>query len=369
MKKILLGCYGVPGRGGASTVLYLLFERMQRDGLDVAYVNLIEEPDEVFCRYLFGAGFSNPRSLKNVHTCILHEPLWRAHAALAELIDALAPDLLLGFSFIAARLLELAAPRRPVVFMTAGSRQVQHLIETGALRDFLGFRQSVTRGVTFPVPPENHERQAAEAADLIIVHSPLVKFAFEHFFPAQAGKIYANIISVADFIYAEAEQFAAYNRPFAQRDIDLIFVASSWNRLEKNYALVQKIIARCAGLQVHIVGEVEQPRPAAHYHGAIRRREDIYALLGRSKTLLCPSLVDAAPGVLFEASAMGCNVIASPNCGNWQLCNAQLLAECCSSDVFVSKIPLSLASVYEDNREHFRGGYADLVETLSVCGS
>jgi hypothetical protein len=63
---------------------------------------------------------------------------------------------------------------------------------------------------------------------------------------------------------------------------------------------------------------------------------------------------------------MGCNVIASPNCGNWQLCNEQLLADRCSPEAFLSKIKLSLAEPYKDNQEHFRGGYEDLVDTLSV---
>lgn len=364
-KKILLGCYEVPGWGGAATVLYLLFEKMQREGLDVAYVNLVSEKDEVFFRYLFGNNFGNPRSLANVHTCILEEPLWRAHAALTHLIGSLASDLLFGFGFSAARLMKLAAPGKPLVFMTSGCSQTKQLLKSGAIRDFMAFRRSVVRGVVFPMQ-NDQERRAVEACDLIILHSPLVRFAFEHFFPSHLGKIYSNLISVADFIYPEAGPFADLKRPFAQRDIDLIFVASSWNRPEKNYGLVRQIVSRCDGLNVHIVGEVDQPCPPAQHHGVIAQREDVYELLGRSKTLVCPSLIDPAPGVLFEASAMGCNVIASPNCGNWQLCNEHLLATRCMRGAFLSKIMLSLAGSYRDNREHFCGGYADLVDTLSV---
>jgi glycosyltransferase involved in cell wall biosynthesis len=119
-------------------------------------------------------------------------------------------------------------------------------------------------------------------------------------------------------------------------------------------------------LNIHIVGDVDRPCPPARQHGVVARREDLYDLLGRSKTIVCPSLLDAAPGVLFEASAMGCNVITSPNGGNWQLCNERLLAERCSADVFVSRINRSLAAPHEDNRERFRGGYVDLVDTLTA---
>ncbi|MGH7963153.1 MAG: glycosyltransferase [Candidatus Binatia bacterium] len=365
-KRILLGCYEVPGWGGAATALYLLFARMQRDGLDVAYVNLISEKDAAFFRRLFGDNFGNPQALENVYTCLLEEPLWRQHVALADVIERVSPHFLLGRGFIAARLMKLAAPRLPVVFMTAGSRQVQYLIETGACRDFMAFRRSIGCGIAFSVPPENRERQAVETCDLIIVHSPLVRFALEHFFPAQEGKIHPDIISVADLIYPEAERFAALAQPFMQRDIDLIFVASSWHRPEKNYGLVQTIASRCDRLNVHVVGDVDQPRLPAQYHGVMTRREDLYALLGRSKTLICPSLIDAAPGVLFEASAMGCNVIASPNCGNWPLCNEQLAADQCSLDAFLAKVQPSLSQTFKDNRERFRGGYEGLVNILRV---
>ncbi|MBI3801864.1 MAG: glycosyltransferase [Deltaproteobacteria bacterium] len=364
-RRIVLGCYEIPGWGGAATVSYLLFERMQREGLDVAYVNLVSEADEVFLRYVFGDNFGNPRALENVYTCTLKDPLWRAHSGLADLIGALAPDLLFGFGFIAARLLKLAAPGKPLVFMTSGSRQVKHLVETRAIKDFMAFERSVRRGIVFPLQ-NDQERRAVEACDLLIIHSPLVRFAFDHFFPTQSGKIYSNLISVADFIYPEAEHFQELKRPFAQRDIDVIFIASSWTRPEKNYGLVKKLVSGCQGLSMHIVGSVEQPQLAAQYHGVMTRREDLYDLLGRSKTLVCPSLLDPAPGVLFEASAMGCNVIASPNCGNWQLCHEQLLADRCSPDAFLQRIRLSLTGPYKDNHENFRGGYKDLVDTLGV---
>lgn len=365
-KRILLGCFDVPGWGGASTVLYLLFERMQRDGMDVAYVNLVSKSEEGFLRDHFGHQFGNPRCLENVHTCIVDEPLWRSHVFLEHLIRSVAPDLLFGLGFIAARLMELAGPHLPVVFMTAGSRQVKHLVETGAIRDFMAFKKGVERGMAFPMPQNHPERLAVEACDLIIIHSPLVRFAFDHFFPGQAGKIYTNIISVADFIYPEAEQFKHFRKSWAERDIDIIFVASSWSRPEKNYPLVRKIVSRCDGLSIHVVGQVDRSCSPARHHGVVNHGKALYELLGRSKTLVCPSLVDPAPGVLFEASAMDCNVIASQNCGNWQLCHEQLLADRCSPRAFLSRVDLSLKALYKDNPQSYRGGYEDLVDVLSV---
>ena len=345
---------------------YLLFERMQREGFDVCYINLVHENDQPFLRSLFGCNVGNPRSLANVDTCVLEEPLWRAHVNLSRLITSVKPDLLFGFGFIAARLFQLAMPGLPLVFMTAGSRQLGHLVETGAIRDFIGFKRRVAEGVRFPISAAHPERRAAESADLIIVHSPLVRFAFNHFFPTCTGKIYASDISVADLIYPEVETYACLDLPWGKRDIDVLFIASRWNRPEKNQRLMKKIISRCRGLNLHVVGSMDGPCPGAQQHGVIAVRRVLFELLGRSKTLVCPSALDAAPGILFEASGMGCNVIASRNCGNWQLCNEELLADNNSPQAFLSKIERSLAQPYKDNQDQFRGGYKDLVETLSV---
>jgi glycosyltransferase involved in cell wall biosynthesis len=365
-KKILLSCFEIPGWGGANTCLYQLFERMQREGHDVAYVNLVDEAHAPFFRYVFGEHFGNPRALAGVHTCILEQPIWRTHDGLSGLIDSYAPDLLVGFGFIAALLLREAAPRRPVVFLTAGARHVQRLIAQGAVRDFMDFERQVARGVFFPIDADDHEHSALARSDLIVLHSPLVRFAFEQLYARYARTFYTPTISVADIIYPEVEPFAALRRPFAERDIDLIFIASSWERPEKNYRLAAAIAAQRSHLRMHVIGEVATPRFPAEYHGVVSQRETLYTLLGRSKTIVCPSLVDAAPGVLFEASAMGCNIVASPNCGNSALCNPHLLAARCTRNAFLEAIDRSLGAPYPDNREQFRGGYAELVDLLSV---
>src|SRR5574341_2562582 len=91
-KRVLLGCYEVPGWGGAATSHYQLFERMQSDGWDVAYVNLVSDKDAAFLRPLFGQRFGNPRGLANVQTCVLRPPIWDAQPCVAQRIGEVAPD-------------------------------------------------------------------------------------------------------------------------------------------------------------------------------------------------------------------------------------------------------------------------------------
>jgi len=365
-KRILLACYEVPGWGGASTYLYQLFRRMQRDSLDVSYVNLVEEADAVYFRYLWGDGFGNPLRLENVVACILRGPLWQPHAAIIEIIRERSPEILVGCGFFAARLLELAAPQLPTVFMTSGSHQLKRLIERGHVKDFMDFRARAEGGLTYPVLPDDPEERAAAAADLIIVHSPLVRFAFEHFFPWHMGKVYTGTISPADVVYAESGGFAALRRRFAERDVDVMFVANDWGRPEKNYGLAKSIASHCRDVSVHIVGELHDPHPPGHPHGLVADRERFHQLLGQTKTVVCPSLMDAAPGVLFEASAMGCNVIASKNCGNWQLCSDRLVPERCALAPFLDAIEIAVSAPVADNGARFRGGYQELVDTLTA---
>ncbi len=363
-KRILFGCDEVPECGRAATSHYQLFERMLRDGFDAAYVNLVPEADELFLRYQFGDHCGNPRALDNVYNCVLDEP--QRSLPLARLIESLAPDLLLASGHIATLLLKRAAPQLPVVFIAAGSQRLQSLIETCAVRDFMGFERSVARGVVFSVPPDCPEQAAVAASELVVVSSAHVRFAFEHFFGPHFGKIYATTVSPADLTYAEAEQFKDLRRPFLERDIDIIFAAGSWCRPEQSHRLARQIASRCHGLNIHVIGAVDRQRFPATHHGVMARCEKRYALFGRCKTVVCPSLADTVPCALFEASAMGCNVIASPNCDSALLCNEQLLVERSDCNAFIGTIRRALTEVHQDNRERLFGGYGDLVDTLSA---
>jgi glycosyltransferase involved in cell wall biosynthesis len=212
------------------------------------------------------------------------------------------------------------------------------------------------------------EKQAVEISDLVITHSGLIKDLLHCFFPLHSGKVYSRVIWRAEWIGQDALGHAQLAEPFYERDIDLLFVASRWSRPVKNYAWVKGIVSQCRDLVVHIVGEVEQELNGVAHHNFIVGREDLYSLMGRAKTVVCPSLFDAAPGILFEASALGCNIVASKNCGNWRICNEQLLVDPFSLSGFVENARLSLARKLADNMDYFleTNSYGDLIDTLMV---
>lgn len=359
--RILIAVYEVPGWGGAATTRYDLFARMQRDGMEVAFVNLVHPADAIFFRHVFRETFGNPAQLANVHTHVLELPLWRAHASLAATIDAFQADLMVGVGFIATRLLRLACSTLPLVMLTTGSRRLKRLISDGTVRDFVTFQRNVLRGVRYRPPLDDLEAGAEEAADLIIPHAPPARFAVAYFARQQARKLYARDLSMADVVYEEAVR-SGPGRPFHERDIDVLFACSSWDDAEKNLPLVSRLVASLPHRAVHVAGELDQQLPA-RCHGLVDRAT-LLDLMRRARVFVSPSLFDAAPNVLFEASALGCNVVASPNCGNVDLCHEALRVERPSVAGFVRCIERGLQTPYADHRARFFGGYRDLVDTL-----
>jgi glycosyltransferase involved in cell wall biosynthesis len=367
-KKILMGCYAEPCHAGANTSAYRLFKMMQGDGLDVHYVNLIDERDADYYRYIFGNNFDNPQCLDGVYNCVLTGCLFNQHPELADLIEQISPDISIGVEYIAALLMKRAAPQTNLLFIASGCKQVKTHIEKKKARDAISLIESMRRTTGVPVILDNYESQAVVNSDFVITVSDMIKFFYQHFYPFQIGKIYTDVVWCIDWAYKGAQDFLRLNRSFSKREIDIIFVASAWNRAEENYRFVKEMVSQFKGLNIHIVGEVEKRIPYAKHHRLMTKLEDLFALLGNTKTVVCASLFDGSPGILFEASAMGCNIVASRNCGNWQICNEGLLVDPFNLDNFVDKIPLSLRQKYDDNIEIFlkTNSYKNLIDTILV---
>lgn len=360
--RLLLGSVDVPHWGGAASVHYALFDLMRRDGHAVHYVNLPLGGEAPMLQTRFGRGWENPRDLPDVATLILADPLWRLHENLAAHIAALRPDLLVARGYIAAWVMRRAAPELPLVFLVTGSHRLKQLLYDGLVDDYLDFERLARRGVEFPEPARDREREAIEGSDLIVLHSPHVRRVYQHFVPGHLGTVYARDISDADGVYAAAQPFAHLARPFAERDIDVLLVASDWRRPEKNYPLAARLARACPELRFHLVGAAPDDDAPLARHGLIGDAAALFALYGRARAVVSPSRFDAAPGVLFEASAMGGNVVATPNCGNWQLCHEELVAPTAAQ--LPDRLRRAVTAPLPDRRARFLGGYAELVEVL-----
>jgi glycosyltransferase involved in cell wall biosynthesis len=367
-RKLLIACYEVPGFGGASTSAYDLYRSLREDGFDVALLCLIEERDRDFYEYTFGDRLGNPAGLPGVTTYGFTGALRDPQPGLGRIITEIGPDVMLAVGYIAALVLRAAAPERRLAFFTAGSQQAQSAIDHGRAPDAVTLARRFPGVRAAPATPADQERLAVEAADLVIMHSPMILEFFRHFYSGAEAKLYPRVVWMAEWIHRGARRHEDLARPFGARDIDLLFVASTWDRREKNYPLVEAIAAGHPQAVVHVVGDVATRIPGVVHHGFVAAREAMLALLGNARTVVCPSRIDAAPGILFEASALGCNVVASRNCGNWRLCHPDLLVEPYRTREFIEKSARSLTGKFPDQMDAFLrpSSYEDLVETLMV---
>lgn len=367
-RKILLASYEVPGYGGASTASYRLLDFLRASGYPTSFVNLIDEQDAEFFRYVFGPSVGNPRSLENVHNCELAGRLYGPHPELTRLVDEIQPDVMIGAGFIAALLLARAAPSGPLVFLTTGCQQLKNAIMRKRVSSYLDVKKEIERGIRRPDITSPEERSAMDAASLVVVHSEMTRDLYGYYFPHHTGRIAPETLSFARWIHADALEHADLARPFEERDIDVLFVASDWRRPEKNGAFVQRIASLMKGRRVAIAGEIERPPRHATSHGLVASRRETFALMGRARVVVSPSSFDTAPGVLFEASALGCNVVASENCGNASLCEEGLLVREFTPRAFAGAAERALESKRQDNIESFlsTAAFDNFLETLDV---
>jgi glycosyltransferase involved in cell wall biosynthesis len=278
---------------------------------------------------------------------------------------------LLGIGWKAAALMKRAAPEKHLTFMTTGLSHMRVFLQEMGVEDFVSFNQILRHSTSESRPRWNGvslEQEAARTADSIITHSDTIRLLYRILFESQMAKVCDEVIWFAEWIAQDALDHSDLRRPFGERDIDVLFIASNWMRPEKNYKLLKEIASRCKGMGIHIVGEVGEKTPHAVDHGLIAARSDLFSLMGRARAVVSPSLFDAAPGILFEASVMGCNIVASKNCGNWRLCNDTLLVDPFHVDGFVEKISIAICQKYEDNMDYFLGmnSYRKLMNRLLV---
>jgi glycosyltransferase involved in cell wall biosynthesis len=341
---------------------------MRGDGYDAHYVTMLDPDDTPYHQLVGGRDRDNPILAADVRQCRLRGNATSAQPELTDLIARLDPDVAIGFGFMATQLLKDAAPARPTVLITGTCRQAQDYVTSGRAADALSLSEGLHAGAITPRVINPAEQRAVATCDLVVMHSPLVLEMFRRFFSGALGKLYPNVISFAEWICEGARRWLPHARRFADRDIDALFVATDWSRPEKNYALLRAIARRLPTLRLHVVGDVPAALPGVVHHGFLASRAALFDLLGRARCLACPSLIDAAPGVLFEGSTMGCNVIASKNCGNWALCHPELLADPFGPDAFTACIRRAVQRPYEDRVETLRlsRSYGELMAVLTA---
>jgi glycosyltransferase involved in cell wall biosynthesis len=363
----VFGCYEIPGYGGASTAAYRFFELVQRQGYEASFINLVSQEDDLRFNRLFGRNYGNPKALKNVSNCLLDQPLFSQQDNLSRLLMTLESDIMVGFDYIASFLMKQAAPQTYLIFYTMGCEQLKAYVDQNHISDLQAFSQFAARSGQKLQVRHRFEKEAAENADLIITHSDVIKSLYVRFFPECISKIHDKVIWVADWIYQEALEYRHFKKPFAARSVDLLFIASSWSRIEKNFSMIKNLVPHLKDLRIHLVGETDIKIHGVTHHGLVTDRSTLFSILGDARTVASLSLYDAAPQILFEGSALGCNLVSSKNSGNWMICNENLLVNPLTEDRALAAIRKSLRAEALDNIEYFLGkdSYNSFVDVLS----
>jgi glycosyltransferase involved in cell wall biosynthesis len=347
--RILVACKHVPYWGGDSTIGYLLCQQLQARGVEAHYANLVEAATYPELIRRLGADAANPLGLPNVHVVFVravHEPEpERVHA----LVRRIRPEVALAVNIAAAVQLRPAAPDTPLWFWPSSSFQLKAALTRGIVRSALDARAALEAGRAVP-RTHDMEAQVVAEADRILCHSGPMRAWFEYFYPEHRTKLAPALLPGDALLREDLRRFQAPRMAFRMRPIDLLFVANRWDRPEKNPALMRELIGRSPDLVIHVAGECAPRPPHAVYHQFVRR-EALIRLMGQVRAVVSPSLYDAAPNVLVEGHAMGCNVVASRNCGNWTLCPPDLLVEPFTTEVFLQRIRRAVTRDYAGQAE------------------
>ena len=369
--RVLFASLSVPGMGGSSTAAYDLFTRMCEDGGTAHFLNLVEEQRAALVEFTYGPAAGNPGALPNVHNYWLPRDFSAPQPELTALVEALDPDVIIGVGWIAAGALLRAAPGRRTVLLTGSCRSAQDYVTTGRAKDVVSLIDTLRASPDMALRQSEGERDVYQSCGLVLTHSSQTFELVQRFFPRALGKIYPEVFWFAEWICDGARMWAHRARSFDQRDIDVLFIATRWSRREKNSPLMQALARRFRQAAVHVVGDASGLPPSVTHHGFVAERERLFDLLGRARCVVCPSLMDAAPGVLFEAAVLGCNVVASRNCGNWEVCHPDLLADPCELERFADCIERALGRKYQDQLDRFLvpSSYDSLVRTIAAFAS
>ncbi|MDB4906546.1 MAG: hypothetical protein JWO05_1330 [Gemmatimonadetes bacterium] len=365
---MLLGVTEPPGYGGGASAAYGFFRRLCADGLDAHLLNMLDERDEAYYRFTFGEALGNTAQIPTVRPLLVHGLLTGSQPAIARAVREVDPDLLVAFGYHAALLLCNAAGDIPVVFITQCCRLAQDHVSSGYAGSASEVREHLAQGNGSPLV-NRHEREAVRRASLVLTHSPMTLSLMQQCYPREVGRIFPTPFSFGKWISDDARVHQGRARPFAERDIDVVLIASNWSRREKNWPWVEALAKALPMASIHVVGEVPREIPGVTHHGFLASREDVMSLLGRARCVACPSLIDAAPGVLFEGSVMGCNLVASANCGNSELCNPALLVAPFTTSAFVERVRLAIKAPLADRSREFdmEGDHSALVGVLEAA--
>jgi glycosyltransferase involved in cell wall biosynthesis len=348
---LLVTCRGIPGYGGASTYAYVLFEVLRGLGFPAHYVTMVNPRLARLGERHFGAQWWNPAGLPDVHLFVAGSYSRREQPVLGNILRRLRPRLVIAKNDIAPRLVRHALNGVETWFLTSSSKPMKAACTRGFAKSLEDGMAKLGRGVALPWGSAR-ERSVVHSCDRVFCDSEVTRICFARLYPEHAHKIHPRAFWSASTFQRKLGGGGGPRQRFSSRSIDLLFIANRWNRNEKEYPLVKALIRDFRGRNIHVVGRAREKADGARYHGIVPHAR-VLELMAQAKTVVSTSSYDSSPNILFEGALMGCNVVASKNCGNWSVCHPELLVEPHHRSRFIEKARLSLTRKFDANLAPF----------------
>ena len=190
-----------------------------------------------------------------------------------------------------------------------------------------------------------NERKSIQICDEILTNNNNTKEVLLHHYKDHINKICNISINTSNlkFDYPNISQ-----EDFDKRDIDIIFAVSSHTRVSKGSAIMNKIITNnnmdnltkvVIGNKFEKVFNVNNIKKCLFLNQL--SQSELLSYLKRSKILIIPSTGDASPNILYEGLHVGCNILLTKNCGNYELFpDISVLEDVDDIDLFIKHIYL-----------------------------
>ena len=316
---IVISSTQFPGYGGSATNCYNLHKFLIKLGF--TNTHCIFFVHNKFCsKETFNY---NPENIKNVtffNRSKLNDDVKK------NIINSLSgePSVLLCKNYWSCNYLGGLFPNSCNVYLVSGSANMTNYIK----KEEVTFNQVIKDEFCLEkLKSNNHavEEKAISISDYILCNSINSNLIMKKTYPDHSNKIF-NLFTtyISSFV-----GMCNYNiKENNERYYDLAYIVSNFTRTIKGPSLVCKLLHKLNKTPVKkilIVGDENKELIFPKFEGieyTITNKienKNVLKALYNTKLLIMPSLYEACPNIIHEASIMGANVILSKNVGSWEV--------------------------------------------------
>lgn len=316
---IIISSTQFPGYGGSATNCYNLHKFLIKLGFTNTHCVFF-----VHNKFCSKENFNyNPENIKNVTFFNRSNLSDDTKKTIIKSMGTL-PSILLCKNYWSCNYLGELFPNSSNVYLVSGSANMTNYIK----KEEVTFNQVINDEACLEkLRSNNHavEEKAINISDYILCNSINSNTIMKKTYPANSNKIF-NLFTtyISSFV-----GMCKYNiKENNERYYDLAYIVSNFTRTIKGPNLVCNLLQKLNKTPVKkilIVGDENKELNFPKFEGieyTISNKienKNVLKVLYNTKLLIMPSLYEACPNIIHEASIMGANVILSKNVGSWEV--------------------------------------------------